>query len=425
MTQTTPARQTPVRPGAAGTDGTRTSGRTRAGSVLGQWNSAVTSYYVLTGATMLLAVLGLVMVLSSSSVDSLADGDSPYAVFLSQAQYALIGLPLMWVASRLPVRFYKSFAWFVLGGALVLQLLVYVPGIGYAVGGNRNWIRLAGFTAQPSEAVKLALAIWLGAVLARKRPLLRDWRHAAVPALPVAGLSVGVVLIGHDLGTAMVMMLLVAGALWVAGVPLRIFVVASLAAAGGAALLAINSTNRAARIMDWFGADCDKLGGCYQTTHGLQALATGGWGGLGLGQSREKWSYLPMAHNDFIFAIIGEELGLIGTLLVLVLFALLAFAMFRVIARHPDPFVQVTTAGIAAWVIGQALVNTGVVIGLLPVIGVPLPLVSAGGSALIMTMAAMGVVISFARAEPGAAEALAARPGVVRRSLAVIGRTRA
>ncbi|HEY0218095.1 MAG TPA: FtsW/RodA/SpoVE family cell cycle protein, partial [Cellulomonas sp.] len=267
--------------------------------------------------------------------------------------------------------------------------------------------------------------IWLGAVLARKRPLLRDWRHAAVPALPVAALSVGIVLIGHDLGTAMVMMLLVAGALWVAGVPMRIFVVASVAAAGGAALLAINSDNRVARIVDWFGADCDALDGCYQTTHGLQALATGGWGGLGLGQSREKWSYLPMAHNDFIFAIIGEELGLIGTLLVLALFALLAFAMFRVIARHPDPFVQVTTAGIAAWVIGQALVNTGVVIGLVPVIGVPLPLVSAGGSALIMTMAAMGVVISFARAEPGAAEALAARPGVVRRSLAVIGRTRA
>jgi cell division protein FtsW len=177
--------------------------------------------------------------------------------------------------------------------------------------------------------------------------------------------------------------------------------------------------------MDWFSGDCDPTAGCYQTKHGMQALATGGWAGLGLGQSREKWSYLPEAHNDFIFAIIGEELGLIGTLLVLALFGVLAFAMFRVIARHRDPFAQIVTGGVAAWIIGQALVNMGVVVGLLPVIGVPLPLVSAGGSALITTLVALGVVVSFARTEPGAAEALAARPSVVRRSLAVIGRTRA
>jgi cell division protein FtsW len=190
------------------------------------------------------------------------------------------------------------------------------------------------------------------------------------------------------------------------------------------AVLAIGSDNRTKRIMDFFSGDCDVTAGCYQTKHGLQALATGGWAGLGLGQSREKWSYLPEAHNDFIFAIIGEELGLIGTLLVLVLIGVLAFAMIRVIARHTDPFAQIVTGGVTAWIVGQALVNMGVVIGLLPVIGVPLPLVSAGGSALITTLVAIGVVISFARTEPGAAEALAARPSVVRRSLAVIGRTR-
>ena len=163
---------------------------------------------------------------------------------------------------------------------------------------------------------------------------------------------------------------------------------------------------------------------CYQTLHGGYGLASGGWGGLGLGESREKWSYLPAAHNDFIFAILGEELGLIGTLLVLALFGLLAFAMIRIIRRHPDPFVQITTGAILCWIIGQALVNIAVVIGLAPVIGVPLPLVSAGGSALVMTMAALGVLIAFARSEPGAAEALAARPSVVRRSLAVVGRSR-
>lgn len=396
----------------------------RAPSRLGQWNSAVTSYYLLAGASLLLLVLGLVMVLSSSSVESLAGGGSPYAVFFSQAQFALIGLPLMWLASRVRLATYRRLAWPLLGLGLFAQLLVYTP-LGRGQGGNQGWIYLGGFSAQPSEALKLALVVWLGMILARKQPMFDDWKHAAVPALPVAAGAVGMVLLGHDLGTAMIILILVAGALFVAGVPMRIFAGAGVLAAVGVAALAITSTNRVGRIMDWFSGDCDEAAGCYQTKHGLQALGTGGWAGLGLGQSREKWSYLPEAHNDFIFAIIGEELGLIGTLLVLALFGVLAFAMFRVIARHRDPFAQIVTGGVAAWIIGQALVNMGVVVGLLPVIGVPLPLVSAGGSALITTMVALGVVVSFARTEPGAAEALAARPSVVRRSLAVIGRTRA
>jgi cell division protein FtsW len=396
----------------------------RAPSLLGQWNSAVTSYYLLVGASLLLLVIGLVMVLSSSSVESLAGGDSPYAVFLSQAQYALIGLPLMWLASRVRPGTYQRLAWPLLGIGVFAQLLVYTP-LGRGKGGNQGWIYLGGFSAQPSEALKLALVVWLGMILVRKQPMFDDWKHAAVPAIPVAGGAVGLVLLGHDLGTAMIILILVAGALFVAGVPMRIFAGAGVLAAVGVVALAATSSNRVGRIMDWFSGDCDPSAGCYQTKHGLQALATGGWAGLGLGQSREKWSYLPEAHNDFIFAIIGEELGLIGTLLVLALFGLLAFAMFRVIARHRDPFAQIVTGGVAAWIIGQALVNMGVVVGLLPVIGVPLPLVSAGGSALITTLVALGVVISFARTEPGAAEALAARPSVVRRSLAVIGRTRA
>lgn len=393
-------------------------------SVLGQWNSAVTSYYVLIGTTALLLVLGLVMVLSSSSVESLDEGNSPYAVFFDQAKYALIGLPALLVLSRVPARFLQAVAWPVLGVAIVFQLLVFVPSLGCGAGGNRNWVCIGGFSAQPSEAIKLALAVWLGTVLARKLPLLREWKHALIPAVPVAGVAVLVVLVGHDLGTALVLLLLVSGAMFVGGVPLRIFAVAAVLGAGVAAVLTIASPNRTARITSWLSSDCDASSACYQTLHGGWGLASGGWGGLGLGESREKWSYLPAAHNDFIFAIIGEELGLIGTLLVLGLFGLMALAMVRVIRRHPDPFVRVTTGAILCWIIGQALVNVAVVIGLAPVIGLPLPLVSAGGSALIMTMAALGVVISFARSEPGAAEALAARAGVVRRSLAVVGRAR-
>lgn len=393
--------------------------------LLGAWNSVVTSYYVMASTTTLLVVVGLVFVLSSSSVESLAAGDSPYAVFLNQAQYALIGLPVLLVASRLPVRLYKAVAWPLLLAAVAFQLTVFVPALACgAVGGNNNWVCIGGFSAQPSEAVKLALALWLGVVLARKLPLLHEWQHAVVPAVPVAGLAIGTVLLGHDLGTAMVMVLLVAGAMFVAGVPLRIFGAAAVLAGIGVAFLTIGSDNRMTRISSWLSGSCDVTNECYQTLHGGWGLATGGFGGLGLGESREKWSYLPAAHNDFIFAILGEELGLVGTLLVLALFALLAAAMIRVIRRHEDPFVKITTAAICTWIIGQALINIAVVIGLAPVIGVPLPLVSAGGSALIMTMAALGVVISFARSEPGAPEALAARAGVVRRSLAVIGRTR-
>ena len=390
-------------------------------SRLGQWNSVVTSYYLLTGATAILVVLGLVMVLSSSSVESLAADKSPYTEFAKQARFALIGLPMLWVASRLPLRFYKAVGWPLLGG--VTFLLVLVIFFGQSANGNRNWLPIGPVVIQPAEFAKLALALWIGVVLARKQPLLHEWRHAVIPLFP-AGVILALVLVGKDLGTALVLILLIAGAMFIAGVPLRVFAIGGLVAAFGIAFLTTTSSNRVGRISCWLSNTCDATDAGYQTLHGTWGLATGGWWGLGLGESREKWSYLPEAQNDFIFAIIGEELGLVGTLLVLVLFALLAAAMSRVIRRHPDPFVKITTAAIAFWIIGQALVNIAVVIGLAPVIGVPLPLVSAGGSALITSMAALGIVISFARGEPGASQALAARPGVVRRSLAVIGRAR-
>src|SRR5690625_7927269 len=215
-----------------------------------------------------------------------------------------------------------------------------------------------------------------------------------------------------------------AGALFVSGVPMRMFVTAGIIVGAAIAQMAIMSANRMHRIGAWLDDSCDRLGACYQASHGMWGLAEGGVWGLGLGASRQKWQYLPEAHNDFIFAIIGEELGLWGTLLVLLLFAVLGIGMARIIRRHPDPFVKIATGGILAWLLGQMVINIGGVVGLLPIIGVPLPLVSAGGSALVMTMLAIGVVLSFARTEPGAKEALAARGSVVRKTLAVVGRTR-
>lgn len=389
-------------------------------SWLGQWNSPVASYYLILGVTALLTAIGLAMVLSASSVRALNMGDSPYSIFLGQARFALLGAVALCVTALIPVRFYRKGAWFILAGAMGLQLLIFSP-LALSAGGNTNWVNLGFTAAQPSEVVKLGLAIWLGAVLARKQALIGRWTHALIPAVPVAAVAVGLVLGGNDLGTAIILMMIVAGALWVAGVPGRLFAIGGSVAAVGMVALA-QTDNRAKRIAAWLGENCDEQAACYQTKHGLWALGTGGWGGVGLGAGREKWLYLPEAHNDFIFAVVGEELGLQGTLLMLVLFGVLGAAMTRVVLRHPDPFVKITTAAIAAWIIGQALVNVAVVIGLLPVIGVPLPLVSAGGSALIMTMAAIGVVVAFARDEPEARAALAARPRTVRRSIAVVAR---
>ena len=382
-------------------------------------DTPLTSYYLVLGPTAALIVIGLVMVLSSSSVESYADTGSAFSVFSKQALFAVLGLPLMVLASRLRTRAWTALAWPMMLFALLFQATVFTP-LGLSVYGNRNWIRVAGMTMQPVEAAKLALLVWAATVLARKRQLLTRPLQALVPVVPATGLLLLVVLLGDDLGSALVLMLLVAAALFVAGVPLRVF--AALGAVAGAlvGLLVVTSSNRMGRLTNWGGPCTDYLGTCWQTVHGTWALASGGWWGVGLGASRQKWGLLPEAHNDFIFAIIGEELGLIGSLVVVGLFALLALGLFRVVLRSDELFVKVATAGVLTWVLGQAVVNIGAVIGLLPVIGLPLPLVSSGGSALVMTMVALGMVIGFARREAGAAEALAARAGLVQRSLAVL-----
>jgi cell division protein FtsW len=296
-----------------------------------------------------------------------------------------------------------------------------------SVKGNRNWISAAGFTMQPSEFCKFALIVWAATVLARKRPLLDQPMHALVPVVPGAVLVLGLVLLGHDLGTSLVVMALVATVLFVAGAPLRLFAIAMLAGGLLVRVMVTSSGNRTNRISTWLSG-CETAdstsenfySGCLQARHGMWALASGGWTGVGLGGSREKWGLLPEAHNDFIFAVIGEELGLIGTLAVLGLFAILGYGLFRTVLRTDDMFIKIATSGVLTWVLGQAVINIGAVLGLLPVVGLPLPLVSSGGSALVMTMLALGMVIGFARREPGAPQALAARAGLVQRSLAVL-----
>ncbi len=388
-----------------------------------RFESPVTTYYLLLGATLMLLAIGLVMVLSASSITSLKDttGRSAFTVFNSQLVFAALGVPCMLIASRLPVTAWRRLGWLLIVVTLTAQLLVFTP-LGVSVKGNRNWISLAGMRLQPSEALKLALVVWGASVLASKRHLLPDWKHAVVPLLfPTGFVALALVLAGHDLGTAMILLLILGSLLFAAGAPARMFLSAGAVMAAVVAALVLTSLNRMHRISTWLAGECtDKLGACMQPIHGKYALADGGWWGVGLGASREKWSWLPEAHNDFIFAIIGEELGLPGTLVVLGLFLVLAYACLRLVSRTDDVFVRLATAAAMAWLLGQMLVNVGAVIGLLPVIGVPLPLVSSGGSALITSLVVLGMLMAFARREPGAGEALTARAGVVRRSLAVL-----
>ena len=385
-------------------------------------DAPTTTYYLLLAVTGALVVLGLVMVLSASMVQSLKDTDagSAYGIAKTQAVFAVLGGIALLVAARLPVGAWKRLAIPALAGALALQLLVFTP-LGVSVLGNRNWIRLGPITVQPSELIKLGLVLTGALILGNKRRLLDRFAHILFPFLvPVVALSLGLVLVGHDLGTVLILGAIVGGMMFAAGVPGKYFAGAFALAAAVVTVFVVTSSNRLGRLDVWLGRDTDAFGAARQPLHGRYALADGGWFGLGLGASREKWSYLSEPHNDFIFAIIGEELGLLGTLVVLALFCALAFACFRIASRTGDNFVRIAAAGIMCWIVVQAMINIGSVIGLLPVIGVPLPLVSSGGSSLITTMLALGVLISFARAEPGCRQALAAKPSVVRRSLAVL-----
>jgi cell division protein FtsW len=379
----------------------------------------LTSYHLLVGCTSLLLALGLVMVLSASSVEAYRDSHDSLSIFQKQLLWAVIGLPLMWVVSRLPVRWLRRLAIPMVLVAVGLLFLVLLPGFGVTVNGNRNWINFGGpFRVQPSEAAKLALVVWGADLLARKQRLLTQWRHLLVPLLPVAGLLVMLVLAGNDLGTDVVLLAILTALLFVVGAPTRLFVLLGGGMLAGIVLLSVTAPHRLDRFRTWLNPDADYLGAGWQAVHARFALGSGGWWGLGLGAGREKWGGLPEAHTDFIFAVIGEELGLIGTIAVLLLFGLLVYAGLRIALRADDLFVRLAAAGATAWITVQALVNIGAVLGVLPIAGVPLPLVSYGGSSLLPTLVALGMLVSFARHEPGAREALAARrPGPLRRAL--------
>jgi cell division protein FtsW len=396
----------------------------------------LSSYYLLLASSGLLLLIGLTMVFSATSVQAYAQHGNAFSMIGKQVLFALLGLVGFWVCQRLPARTLRAVGKYVLGTSIVLLTLlailnlygkiVHLPSSAYPqIGPFRAeflWLYLGPVGVQPSELAKLGVVLWGADLIARKGPSLAHWRELAMPLFPVVGLLF--VLVGYnDLGTMLVLLALIVGLLWTAGVRLRVFGALSVLGLAGVGLLIAAASRgagsgtagaenyRFARITNWIRPpeDCD-LGACYQLLQGRSAIYEGGWFGVGLGKSALKWDWLPEADNDFIYAVVAEELGVVGCAIVLALFSVLAYTGFRIARRCQDPFRRLAAAGITTWLVAQAVINIGGVVGLLPITGLPLPFISSGGSALVVTMAGVGMLASFARAEPDAARALHARP---------------
>ena len=349
--------------------------------------------------TLGLAIFGCIMVLSASSVTMISQGQSPFSQVSSQVMFLVLGVIAMAGITRIPVGYYhkKSVVYAMLIVALVMQLAVVVVGV--EVNGNRNWLKIPGIgQIQPSEFSKLAIIMWLAWVYSRHGDISRSIWRTLFPSIYGVGALVMLIMLGGDMGTAMVYGFIFVGMMWLAGASRSSLLKIGGAFAALALVGVLSSANRVARIFGIWGS-CTNAN-CDQANSGEVALTTGGFLGVGLGQSRQKYNYLAEAHNDYIFAIIGEELGLLGTLAVLLLYVGLVYCAVRIMLRTTDPLVRLATGGIMIWLTSQAIINMGMVSRILPVIGVPLPFVSYGGSSLLSSLFAAGLLLAFARQTP-------------------------
>jgi cell division protein FtsW len=360
----------------------------------------VNLYYMLLGSTLGLSILGLIMVFSASSIHSLETKGSSFAIVLRQFIFLAMSIPMAWVFSRFSLARWKLIARF--GFITSIFLLMIVQVIGKSVNGNHNWISLGFVDVQPSEIAKFLMVLWAGFMLAKQER--SGVNHTVVLKLiaPAFALCILLVMLGSDLGTASVFACILAGLLWVSGLRLGIFGIGLSVLMVGLTAAILTSPYRVQRFMVFlnpFAQDQYKLYG-WQPAHSLLGLASGGLFGVGLGASRQKWGNLAEAHTDFIFAVIGEELGLFGTIATLLLLSILLFSIFKLALRAHDPMVRYVASGFGCWIAIQTILNIGSAISVLPVVGVTLPLVSYGGSALIATYMGIGFVLGAARRDP-------------------------
>jgi cell division protein FtsW len=357
-------------------------------------NSPVNHFYMMIVSTAVLVVLGLIMVFSASSIHAIDTKGYAFAVALRQFVFLLVGIPLAILLASRPVEFWSRFAKLGLFISIALVTIVMIPGVGKEVNGNRNWIDLKVVDIQPGEFTKFLLILWAAYLLARKESAEKIKFNVIALLAPGFAIVILGILRGRDLGTAAVVAAIFAGLLFVSGVDLRKMGSVAIVLFAGLAIGIVTSDYRRARFLvflDPFDPNDYKNFG-WQPAHSLLGLATGGVFGVGLGGSRQKWGNLPEAHTDFIYSVIGEELGLVGTLGVLFLLGTLVYSIFRIALRASDPFSRYVCAGVACWIGIQSILNIGTAISVLPVVGVTLPLVSYGGSALLTTICALGFV---------------------------------
>lgn len=375
----------------------------------GAWLSRpMTSFHLIIAVAGLLTTLGLIMVLSASGVRSYDADGSAWVIFGKQVLWTVVGLIACYASLRMSVRFIRRVAFTGYVVTVILLVLVLVPGIGNLANGSRKWFVVAGFSMQPSELAKIAFAIWGAHMLAARRLERATLRELLIPLVPAAVIALALIVAQPDLGQTVSLGIILLALLWYAGLPLRVFVTSLLAVFVAGAILAMSAGYRSDRVRSWINPENDPQDTGYQARQAKFALAHGGIFGDGLGQGVAKWNYLPNAHNDFIFAIIGEELGFIGAFALLVLFGLFAYTGMRIARRSADPFLRLLTATTTMWVLGQAFINIGYVIGILPVTGIQLPLISAGGTSTAATLFMIGIMANAARHEPEAVAALRA-----------------
>jgi cell division protein FtsW len=379
--------------------------RRRFGAWLGR---PMTSFHLIIAVAALLTTLGLIMVLSASGVRSYGADGSAWVIFGKQVLWTVIGLIGCYASLRMSVRLIRRMAFTGYAITIILLVLVLIPGIGNLANGSRKWFVLAGFSMQPSELAKIAFAIWGAHLLAARRMERASLREMLIPLVPAAVVALALVVAQPDLGQTVSLGIILLGLLWYAGLPLRVFVSSLAAVFVAGAILAMSAGYRSDRVRSWLDPENDPQDTGYQARQAKFALAHGGIFGDGLGQGVAKWNYLPNAHNDFIFAIIGEELGLVGALGLLGLFGVFAYTGMRIARRSADPFLRLLTATTTFWVLGQAFINIGYVIGMLPVTGLQLPLISAGGTSTATTLFMIGIMANAARHEPEAVAALRA-----------------
>jgi cell division protein FtsW len=362
--------------------------------------AAWSNYYLLLAVVGTLLAFGVIMVLSASSPTSYASTGDSYTVFKRQVIWVVVGLAVMLVCSRIDYRRWRRLGLPLLAVAFLGLVYVAVHPAAVSANGSTRWIPVtAGISVQPSEFAKLGLLLFAADVLTRKNRLLGDVRHLLVPVLPVTLVFAALVMAQPDLGTTLLLCSIAFGLLFIAGTPLPLLtVMGTMGLVGGLGLI-MSADYRRRRLLSFLDPAADPQHNGWQILQGRFALGSGGLLGVGLGASRQKWSYVPNAHTDFIFAIIGEELGLVGTLAILMLFAAIAYAGVRAARNAPDGFGRYLAGGITVWIVVQALVNIGAVVGVLPITGVPLPLVSAGGSSMLVLLAAVGMLLNVAKRE--------------------------